>query len=54
MLFALTLSIELKIPFQVEKWALSDLSSLKLCLKCEFDASRSDLLDEEVLLLLSQ
>jgi hypothetical protein len=54
MLFALTLSIELKVPFQIVRWALSDLSILKLRLKCEFSASRSNLLDKEARFLLSQ
>lgn len=40
--------------WKIEKCALSDLSSLKLRLKCEFNASKSDLLDKEARLLLSQ
>jgi hypothetical protein len=40
--------------WKIEKWALSDLSRLKLRLKCEFNASKSDLLDKEARLLLSQ
>ncbi|MDQ4101627.1 MAG: hypothetical protein M3115_05525 [Thermoproteota archaeon] len=40
--------------WKVEKWALSDLSRLKLRLKCEFNASKSDLLDREARLLVSQ
>ena len=40
--------------WKIEKWALSDLSILKLRLKCEFNASKSDLLDKEARLLLSQ
>lgn len=40
--------------WKVEKWALSDLSRLKLRLKCEFNASKSDLLDREARLLISQ
>jgi hypothetical protein len=40
--------------WKIEKWALSDRSMLKLRLKCEFNASKSDLLDKEARLLLSQ
>lgn len=40
--------------WKIEKWALSDLSMLKLRLKCEFNASKSDLLDKQARLLLSQ
>jgi hypothetical protein len=40
--------------WKVEKWTLSDLSRLKLRLKCEFNASKSDLLDREAQLLISQ
>jgi hypothetical protein len=40
--------------WKIEKWALSDLSRLKLRLKCEFNASKSDLLDKEARLLLSR
>jgi hypothetical protein len=40
--------------WKVEKWVLSDLSRLKLRLKCEFNASKSDLLDREARLLISQ
>jgi hypothetical protein len=40
--------------WKIEKWALSDLSMLKLRLKCEFNASKSDLLDKEARLILSQ
>jgi hypothetical protein len=40
--------------WKVEKWALSDLSRLELRLKCEFNATKSDLLDGEDRLLTSQ
>jgi len=40
--------------WKIEKWALSDLSKLKLRLKCEFNASKKDLLDKEARLLSSQ
>jgi hypothetical protein len=40
--------------WKIEKWALSDLSMLKLRLKCEFNASKSDLLDTEARFLRSR
>jgi hypothetical protein len=40
--------------WKVEKWALSDLSKLKLRLKCEFNASKNDLLDKQVRLLVNR
>lgn len=38
--------------WKIEKWALSDLSGLRLHLKCEFNATKSDLLDNEARLVL--
>jgi hypothetical protein len=40
--------------WKIENWAVSDLSKLKLRLKCEFNASKKDLLDKEARLLSSQ
>jgi hypothetical protein len=54
LLLDITVSRESPDYWKIEKWALSDLSRLKLRLKCEFNASKSDLLDKEARLLLSQ
>lgn len=54
LLLDITVSKEGPSHWKVEKWALSDLSRLKLSLKCEFNASKSDLLNKEARLLLSQ
>jgi hypothetical protein len=54
LLLDITVSEESPHYWKIEKWALSDLSRLKLRLKCEFNASKSDLLDKEARLLLSQ
>jgi hypothetical protein len=54
LLLDITVSRENPDYWKIEKWALSDLSRLKLRLKCEFNASKSDLLDKEARLLLSQ
>lgn len=53
-LLDITVSEESPYYWKIEKWGLSDLSSLKLRLKCEFNASKSDLLDKEARILLSQ
>lgn len=53
-LLDITVSRENPDYWKIEKWALSDLSKLELRLKCEFNASKSDLLDKEARLLLSQ
>jgi hypothetical protein len=53
LLLDITVSEESPHYWKIEKWALSDLSRLKLRLKCEFNASKSDLLDKEARLLLS-
>jgi hypothetical protein len=54
LLLDITISQESPHYWKIEKWALSDLSRLKLRLKCEFNASKSDLLDKEARLMLSQ
>ena len=54
LLLDITVSEESPHYWKIEKWALSDLSRLKLRLKCEFNASKSDLLDKEARLLSSQ
>jgi hypothetical protein len=54
LLLDITVSRENPDYWKIEKWALSDLSRLKLRLKCEFNASKSDLLDKEARLLLSK
>jgi hypothetical protein len=40
--------------WKIERWALSDLSRLRLHLKCEFNATKSDLLDNEARVVVSQ
>jgi hypothetical protein len=54
LLLDITVSEECPHYWKIEKWALSDLSMLKLRLKCEFNASKSDLLDKQARLLRSQ
>jgi hypothetical protein len=54
LLLDITVTEESPHYWKIEKWALSDLSKLKLRLKCEFNASKGDLLDKEARLLLSQ
>jgi hypothetical protein len=54
LLLDITISQESPHYWKIEKWALSDLSRLKLRLKREFNASKSDLLDKEARLMLSQ
>jgi hypothetical protein len=54
LLLDITVSREAPDYWKIEKWALSDLSRLKLRLKCEFNASKSDLLNKEAQLLVSQ
>ena len=54
LLLDITVSEESPHYWKIEKWALSDLSRLKLRLKCEFNASKGDLLDKEARLAVSQ
>jgi hypothetical protein len=54
LLLDITVSEESPHYWKIERWALSDLSKLRLRLKCEFNASKSDLLDKEARLILSQ
>jgi hypothetical protein len=51
LLLDITVTEESPHYWKIEKWDLSDLSRLKLRLKCEFNASKSDLLDKEARLL---
>jgi hypothetical protein len=53
LLLDITVSEESPHYWKIQKGALSDLSRLKLRLKCEFNASKRDLLDREAELLLS-
>lgn len=39
--------------WKIEKWALSDLSKLKVRLKCEFNATKSDLLNKDARIISS-
>lgn len=54
LLLDITVSEESPHYWKIEKWALSNLSRLRLHLKCEFNATKSDLLDNEARLLVSQ
>ena len=54
LLLDITVSEEDPHHWKIENWAMSDLSRLKLRLKCEFNASKKDLLDKEARLLSSQ
>lgn len=54
LLLDITVSEEAPHYWKIEKCAVSDLSKLKLRLKCEFNAIKKDLLNEEARLLLIQ
>lgn len=54
LLLDITVSEESPHYWKIEKWALSNLSRSRLHLKCEFNATKSDLLDNEARLLVSQ
>lgn len=51
LLLDITVTEESPRYWKIEKWALSDLSKLKVKLKCEFNASKSDLTSAEARLL---
>ena len=40
--------------WKIDNWALSDLSTLKLSLKNEFNASKRDLMDEKSRIVISK
>jgi hypothetical protein len=54
LLLDITVSEENPHYWKIERWALSDLSKLRLRLKCEFNASKNDLRDKEARLALNQ